>query len=1040
MQEYNYFDLLILSPFPKLPTRDEIESAAAKWEVEAKKRSNSSGTPKAQKDELLEMLRVLPPKLKAFAADTKEQTNQKNQYRDQHCAQLQVIADYMKKYSGNTIREATLRRIARQAGLASDDVKKVFKSTGFEVLPSTAYAGVLPDAKNLASFTENVEQLKKSMNRGVGHIPVGIGEVRDLYQYAQLLLEYEGMEAISMNDWKAIQAKFNELSVKHATGTEPYNFYRNIESLAKTSLFNNENNKKKYDNYVKLQESGLADALESIAGLPEPVRTDPIFARNWVSSIHTQLSIEEEEAYEIYNVMCRIPPEERLEKEDVQVRTLCACGHLNTHESLRAAEAATCVVCGKKLYIPCPSCGAAVRNSADTCSNCGYYLPGEQIFRQAMQSCQDAIRRKQIQEARKQMNRARDYQPRKDAVKELEGQLEQLEKSIGSALSKIDQLILTGKLNEATRELQALRVANPGLNVDVQQRNIQQRQQQIASQKKELDLKMQHAVGKTPREQVQICMDILSQDESYESARQMLRNPALAPLPVSGVRLTKDDDARTVTVAWEANPQNTYVTYTLVRLNTAHVPASPQEGTLLIKGLEATSYQDTSAQPGTVLYYAVFAVRKNVEQWSKAAMFAKPVVLMPGCKSFNYTVSDMDCVLQWEMPRGCAGVMLERSMGQTGKWETVQPLTSLRTYTDRGLQLSINYEYRCTAIWNIDGQRYPSSQVKTLTFSLQKRPNPVTLSISQQQEGELYTVTWKTDNQGQMEIWSLPTEMNLREGTLLEPETLKKAGSRLWQGVAAARTATFTVGPNQEVRLISTCVYGSQVVTGQPVLLSTMSPLPVQWDQMRLADDQLSLTMGAVPGLMEVRVFLDQEEPDRSTILTAKPYISVKYPQGANEPQTIMIPNLPQRELWVSLAGILKNGNVTRASGHLVNNLPKQAVTYDVSWKRTGMIRSSISGLEVTVRVRDRNTPHAVLVYNRANPTIPLRENEFSPDRMTVLVEIPEGTGRETRVKAREADVRSLPQGARVKLMLASDVQSGYRVPVPENAMMLVKP
>lgn len=1041
MRNDNYYALLKLSPFPKIPGKEEIEAAISKWITETTKKSNSSGTPTDQKKELREMLRVLPPKLKDFSTDTKEQNNQRNQYRDIRCAQLQVIADYMKKYSGNSVREATLKRIARQAGLAPDDVIKVFQTAGFEMLPSAAPTCALPDTKPLTTFSENVDQLQKELARGVGHIPAGIGSVKNLYQYLELMLGYEGMEAISMNDWKAVQANFSELSVKHATGTVPYIFYRNIESMANTSIFSNGINKKKYDSYVILQESGLSDALDSIAGLPESMRTDPIFARNWVSSIQHQLTIDEEEAYGVYNICCKIPPEERLEKEDIQVRTLCSCGHLNTHESLRAAMQAPCAVCGKNLFIPCPSCEKPMRNSADICPSCGYDLPGELIFRQAMQSCQEALDMKQIAEARKQLNRAQDYKLKKVSLTELKNQIVVLEKSIGTALGKIDQLILAGKLSDASRELQALRVFNPTLDVSTQLQNLQEKQQEIASQKKELDLKMLQLVKRTPREQVQICMEIISRDESYEPARQLLRSPSLAPASVTGVKAVKDDATGTITISWDSNPQNTYVTYTLIRLNTNSIPTSPQQGTLLAKDLETTSFQDTGAATSMFLYYAVFVVRKNVEQWSKAAISVIPVVLMPRCKSFNYTVTGSDCVLQWEFPAGCAGVRLERDEGQTGRWELLQSLTNLRTFTDHGLKMNASYEYRCTTVWTINGQKHDSPLNQTIFVTRQNKPSPVSLSVVQQQTDGWCAVSWNTDNQGQMEIWSLPLKSSLKEGTLLEYEELKRSCTRIWQGAAPTRTATFDLGANKQIQLISASAYGSQVVVGKPTLISTMSPLPALWDQMKITDNQLVVPFEDVAELEEVMVFLDlQEEPERNTILNRKAFFSQKYFSVSGSQQVLKVPNLPQSEQWLTIVGILKNGSITRASRYLVNNLPKLAVTYQLNWRRGGVFRSFVTGLEVLVRVLKRNTPHVILVYNKKNPTIPLRENEFAPDHMAILVDLPEGNSSVTRMRAQDSDVQALPQGARVKLMLAPEVHSGYQTPVPEDAMGLTKP
>lgn len=1039
MQEYNYFDLLRLSPFPKLPQKDEILTAIEKWRTETTKKANSSGTPQDQKSELQDMLRSLPAKMTAFASDQAAQNEQKIQYKNAHCAQLQIVAESMKKFSGTSIREATLRRIARQTGLLPEDVKGIFKTSGFNVLPSVQLTSNLPDSKLLTTFFNNLEQLKKALARGIGHVPAEIGSIQDLYGYLKLMLEYEGLDPISMNDWKAIQGKFSDLSVRHATGTEPYNFYRNIESMAKTGMFASESNKSKYDRYLKLQESGLASAMEAIAGLPESVRTDPIFAKDWVSGIQRELGVEEEEAYDIYNLCCRIPPEERLEKEDIQIQTLCSCGYLNTHKSLDEAKAAACPICKKKLYVPCPSCGKPVRNSADHCPSCGYYLSGEQIFHQAVEACKSAIARRQIQEARRYLERAREHKLQNYSLQELESQLNILETSIGKSLGQIDQLILNGKLNEATREIQNLKADNPGIDLTVQMRNLQQKRQMIDSQRRNLDAKMQGIDRLSIQDQVRICMETLSQDENYEPALQRLKNPALAPLPVPQVRAVQNDSNSTVTVSWTPNPQNTYVTYSVIRMTAKTVPSSPQDGLLLASQLETNSFIDKQTKPGQIYFYAVFAVRKNYAQWSKATITANPVALMPGCSAFSFTIADRDCVLQWTPPTGCAGVRIERSSGQSGQWEVIQPQIVTRSYTDRNLRLDANYRYRCTPIWNINGSVYVSPLPSIISVQLQKKPSPVSLSLTQQENG-LYGVSWQTTNQGTMEIWAVPASRRMSEGTVVEASTLSEIAKKLWQGAAAARTATFTIPAGQEIQLFSACGYGTQVVIGEPLFVTTMGALAVEWDQLKLSDDTLSLPIDSKEGITEIRVFLDQEKPDREYILRNNPFASVKLSQGVRESQIIQIPHLPQRELWVAVVGIFKNGAITLPSSYLVNNLPRLPVTYAVNWKKSGMFRSSISGLEITVRVRERHTPHVLLVTNRKNATIPLRENEYADDRMNILLDIAEGTSPETHGRVPETAIRALPPGARIKLILAPDVQSGYRAPVPENAMLLTMP
>lgn len=145
-----------------------------------------------------------------------------------------------------------------------------------------------------------------------------------------------------------------------------------------------------------------------------------------------------------------------------------------------------------------------------------------------------------------------------------------------------------------------------------------------------------------------------------------------------------------------------------------------QWGLLSSLAANATSYTDTSAQPGNTYYYRVFAYNANGNSNYSNLVSAFIMVVPSNLRTVEKTSKEI--TISWEYKgTGQTGFGIQRKTG-SGSWADIGSTDAgAMYYTDSGLQPETTYYYRVTAVYPAGNSDYSPLLVATTN-----QPAPVT--------------------------------------------------------------------------------------------------------------------------------------------------------------------------------------------------------------------------------------------------------------------------------------------------------------------------
>lgn len=189
----------------------------------------------------------------------------------------------------------------------------------------------------------------------------------------------------------------------------------------------------------------------------------------------------------------------------------------------------------------------------------------------------------------------------------------------------------------------------------------------------------------------------------------------LKPLPAAPTELALTTVTSTqITVSWKDNATDE-TGYKIERSIEGQ-----QWGLLRSLAANATSYTDTSAQPGNTYYYRVFAYNAKGNSNYSNSVSARIMVVPSNLRTVDKTSKEI--TISWEFKgTGQTGFGIQRKTGNGG-WEDIGSADAGDMYhTDSGLQPETTYYYRVRAVYPDGNSDYSSPLVATTN-----QPPPVT--------------------------------------------------------------------------------------------------------------------------------------------------------------------------------------------------------------------------------------------------------------------------------------------------------------------------
>lgn len=1026
--EYNFYEELKLSTLDKKLTADDILSAADRYITSIRKTYNNVS------DDVRVTLNAklaLEAEMRAFASDKAAQKRHREDLWEKHTAQLKRLAAIMKGGAGEetpAVLRARLTRLAGHFDLELGVVKKVFEEAGYTVLANqrtsvdklfTEEAALRDIAKALEKIRATL-QMEQSKPGAVRYVPDQMETVRTLYDY--LAVQRAEGSAAEFGDPKRTSTEqlcrmFSELLTQsnRTDNHEPFMSFKNLESIAACRVFNSDENRLRYNRTVKF--APVMDTLTFIGTLPEAVKSDRSFAESVIEQIQRYFP-DEDAAIAIYNKYVKLPPELAYEKERVEIRTMCRCGRVNVHAELAQAQKARCVNCGESLYRPCPSCGALGSNMLEYCV-CGYYIPDFVTYKNHKSLCENAVQRKNLEEARRELLFVQGCRPQNEDISALEQAVQNLETQMASRLSAISIAIDEGRLKEAADKLAELQRQYPAMDL---QRYSQRLADARAAVQKTLD-RADNDYSKIRRlstmsAKVEACLRILEYAPSYHPVLALLHSPELRPLKPLNLRAMENHNERCVYLTWNPNPGDLFITYRVVRRENS-VPTGPNDGVVTASGLKTVNLMDKDLTPGVEYYYAVFAERMNV--CSEAAYCSGPVFLTPGlCReNVSYAWDGAACTLCWKDVPGSCGVLVERSTG--GGSAFIELHKGARTsFTDKNLMKGMRYRYVLSTVWKTHGgDEKISCDVVEVEVHAVTRPAPLNAERVSTAPDGLCKIRWNTspDTTGPVNLMALYTAKGVQENQEYDAAFVSALGKTCMELDASAGEATFSIGSNKCAVVALFCPYGGKMVAGRPLLLSTLKPLQVNWKKLRVEIPLVYQFPYAVivpcvnlpSAIKEVQVRIRNAAGERAEKTEA-----VKGSSALNV--IVNCQKSLEGEAEVQVLGKTAGGFVTQPASQMVTIARKTEIRYWLTWTRS-VIGRRVSKLTAEGSANGFHTCKALYLCVSQNGFFGEEMRYYNKEKMTQIARIePDAYGR-FKVEITAQELEAVSREGRLELL-----------------------
>lgn len=659
MAEYDFFEITGLS-------FDPAEKAAKKIKVAIDKAEKSLGgmlgsvSQQAQRDEINGKLALLSkikgevlsedgkvlPRFKEIADERKESAKKRleSAIRLEKLSKLELV-----------VTNGKIKTQKKNTRLSKESIEEVYKNYGFTILDIDPLVAMPKFPTNSEKIYSELEILRGSKDPN----PNGadLTKASDLYSFAAYLKgEPENASEYRDMPTKDIANLFDEYSKKNSMRNDPLGkLCVSIATAGKTNVFNNEANRKAYEQFLLYKSPELIELFSIIKDSVQSDLRDPSFADVCIKKI-TEVFGDSNVALAIYHNEAGLRDDPYIpEKASFSVK----CAHCQNVSEFATYEEAkrinSCKHCGKSLYKTCTHCNKIILDSANRCTECGFVFANVGLFTKYISLAESALKQGKLDEAREQLIRAKTADPNEHTqTASLEKRLESEEAKIAEPIKKL-RVLMTSRQYEAAEDFLADIVKK------YPQVNLTDQKKEISSVLSECRSKFEACKNLQTSAKVNACLEILDLCEDFRLASEVLdRNP---PSSTSGIRAVYDDDKKSVVISWNKSNEPG-ITYRLLRKNGNALSIGIDDGIWLKEGSE-TSFNDTSVSAGKQYSYTVFVIRKG----SASEPVSIRTKTLSGVNELRSQQKESTLIISWRLPENSQGALVKYEHG--GKNYTV---------------------------------------------------------------------------------------------------------------------------------------------------------------------------------------------------------------------------------------------------------------------------------------------------------------------------------------------------------------------------------
>jgi len=1037
----NYFEILKI-PFDPPDPPAAIKRRLAQWKHEKEEQRNNSGD-QSEINKLLSMYADMENTLLTPALRQKEAAQLKEERTEQLDRLIRIMLSGSAPGITPEVTAAQLRNVGNHLGLQYDTVKKIYEEKGYHIQTPCTAVKINDYFLQQTIYSSICDHIEKLRNTDTPKYPW----TKDVYDLFDFLCFFDGKTAAEKPLYKrkitdelcTIARKY---SIEIATDTSSLgHILGQLFSKATTQVFNNEKNRKKYENSLKKAEH--EDFFALLRTAPDVFKKDPYFAESCIEYIQT-IFPDRELALAIYNSETKMLKDPYEPMEAFVYVTCPACKTMAKFRSRQEAEQAKCTVCGTSLYVTCPdpACRRKVPATAEKCV-CGFSLSEFHLYYDYCRLAKQAIKDMDLAEAQRQFENAKRSNPFDPGLKELENRIMQERRQYERPVSELQSLIDRQFFMQAKLRLESILSQNPRLNLTRQKTLIE-------SKLSEAERNMP-SPGLDKQEQANRCMRILDQVRDYAPAKELLRSiPPRPPVKLSAV--LKNDTVRTICgLSWQS-PGDIGISYKVVRKE-GGMPTGPDDGIELAGNLTDMRYEDRTVMPGLFYGYCVFSVRDGV--YSPAAECRLETIMDLDKRFLDIEAKNGKCIFRWTLPQNCTGVRVLRTKGGTpsavpDEKSRVVCERGQKGFEDTGLINHNAYTYRLQCIYKIGGLMRYSGGI--LTDPIIPEEPPCALgNISAKFKDKIVSVSWdeserKTDCiyirriRDGFDRTVIGTVMPSRDiNAMLDVKVLASAYS-------SSCKCSFPIKYGETVRAAVVSESGSNSIISDVIQIAGVQPCEIDKNAVTVEDSNLKVSLRELPDdLVKIHYMLNEKgeapvwgtqddvDAGRSRWISAD-----EYRRNGNR---IIITRIPEKELCFTVIGEyeMKDGLKAFAvpSNMRINNKPKTEIRYKILWNRSFLNMVNIKKAEdpvLVIECEDESLPDMYLTCLESGKLPWSLEDEG----IRILYTFPERSIEDhtVNIPLTEFDGKGLEKGTIIRLMISGeDMQEYYTVPLDVNRL-----
>lgn len=492
----------------------------------------------------------------------------------------------------------------------------------------------------------------------------------------------------------------------------------------------------------------------------------------------------------------------RIQPGQPAAASLPQCGLCNTLVS--DPKATRCSRCGKPLHVDCPRCGTSVPTTIVSCPQCGANAGDAPLVdRYLALARRDAIDGN-LAEALASVEMALLVWPGHKPILEEKARLQKRNADRDGALARVQAQEKARTLLQARTELEAFgRTWGASGTEALAQRIREGIGRADTAYKKGLDLRNKGLVD----DAVAAFDEALGWCTDHPQAQQAAG--ACPPPPPTGLMVTPLPSGFRLT--WKAPPSRSQLSYFVQRKADCQ-PAAVRDGSRVAE-TSACQVDDTSADVGRPLYYAVWAVRGATASATPAQ--AGPFLRVAEVQDLVAQAGDGCVHLSWTPPQGATRVEVLHQV-QTppapGTGHAIQVSRSSGSHA--GLPNGVLQGYRVVAVFRDPATGRDISSPGVTAVAIPMAPPPVVTDLSPRRSGANVCLTWTPIPGAMVQIRVAPSRPEAQAGRPMPQDRLDTLGTLVPE--VAPGEALFEAQRPGDLFFTPVSVAGTLAVPGEP--------------------------------------------------------------------------------------------------------------------------------------------------------------------------------------------------------------------------------